>query len=137
MGRVRANVVTGGNTFWALFDTGARNTYVVEEVASRLPTSSMDNQEPVALGGKIHRVDKLCLLSCLVEGLPIHVHARVLPEIGTDEDGRRIEVLLGALAMQEWGIAPIPQEERLDMTHYPREFVEFLDVSGVRKEAAP
>ena len=71
-------------------------------------------------------MDRLCLLYCAVEGLPIELHARVVPEIGTDEEEKRIEVLLGALAMQEWGIVPIPHEERLDMTHYPAEFVEFL-----------
>jgi len=77
------------------------------------------------LGGKIHEVTQECRLICLVEGLPVRTLARVLEEIGEDEDGRRIEILLGALAMQEWGIRPIPDEERLDMTHYPREFVEY------------
>ncbi len=48
-----------------------------------------------------------------------------MEEIGSDEEGRRIEVLFGALAMQQWGIRPIPDEERLDLTHYPKEFVEF------------
>lgn len=128
MGRVRRNVLVGENAFWALFDTGARNTYVVEAVAALLPTVALETQEPVALAGRVHQVDKICLLSCLVEGLPIHLEARVLPEIGMDEQGQRIDVLLGALAMQQWGITPIPREERLDMTHYPREFVEFLDL---------
>ncbi len=36
-----------------------------------------------------------------------------------------IEVLFGALAMQQWGIRPVPDEEKLDFTHYPEEFVEF------------
>jgi hypothetical protein len=49
----------------------------------------------------------------------------VLEEIGVDEEGRRIEVLLGALAMQEWGIRPLPDEERLDLSRYPKEFVEY------------
>ncbi len=77
------------------------------------------------MAGRVHQVEKLCLLSCLVEGLPIHLQARVLADIGDDEQGRRIQVLLGALAMQEWGITPIPKEERLDMTHYPKVFGEF------------
>ena len=125
MGRIRTEVVVAGRPFWALFDTGARNSYVVEDVASLLPTFPLDAAEPVALAGRVNRVEKECRLSCLVEGLPIRAHARVLAEIGTDDQGKRIEVLLGALAMQEWGIVPVPWEERLDMTHYPREFVEF------------
>jgi len=27
--------------------------------------------------------------------------------------------------MQQWGIRLIPDEERLDLSHYPEEFVEF------------
>jgi hypothetical protein len=49
----------------------------------------------------------------------------VIDEIGKDGEGKDIEVLLGALAMQQWGIRPVPDEERLDLTHYPKEFVEF------------
>ncbi len=28
------------------------------------------------------------------------------------------------LALQQWGIRPISDEERLDLSHYPEEFVE-------------
>jgi hypothetical protein len=49
----------------------------------------------------------------------------VIEEIGRDEDGNPIEILFGALAMQQWGIRPISDEERLDLPHYPEEFVEF------------
>ena len=31
--------------------------------------------------------------------------------------------LFGALAMRPWGIGPVPDEERLDLSHYPDEFV--------------
>jgi len=27
--------------------------------------------------------------------------------------------------MQQWGIRLIPEQEKLDMSHYPEEFVEF------------
>jgi hypothetical protein len=30
--------------------------------------------------------------------------------------------------MQQWSIHPIPVEERLDMTHFPKEFVEFSEI---------
>ena len=49
----------------------------------------------------------------------------VVDEIGADEDGHPIEVLFGALAMQQWGIRPIPDQEKLDFSHYSEEFVEF------------
>ena len=60
-----------------------------------------------------------------IEGHPITTHALVLDEIGKDENGRPIEILFGALAMQQWGIRPVPDEDRLDLSHYSDEFVEF------------
>jgi hypothetical protein len=49
----------------------------------------------------------------------------VIDRIGTDGDGRPIEILFGALAMQQWGIRLVPETESLDLSHYPSEFVEF------------
>jgi len=57
----------------------------------------------------------------------------VVDEIGNDETGKPIEILFGALAMQQWGIRLIPEpvlseverQEKLDLSHYPEEFVEF------------
>jgi hypothetical protein len=41
------------------------------------------------------------------------------------EDGNPIEILFGALAMQQWGIKLDSPEEKLDLSNYPEEFVEF------------
>jgi hypothetical protein len=30
----------------------------------------------------------------------------------------------GALAMQQWGIRPLPDQEKLDMSHYSSDFLE-------------
>ena len=49
----------------------------------------------------------------------------VVDQIGTDEEGKAIEILFGALAMQQWGIRPVPDEETLDLSHSPHEFVDF------------
>ena len=135
MSRIKSNVIVAGRNCLCLFDTGARNTYIVPDIASFLPSIELDKPEPVALGGRTYQVARECHLTCLVEGLPVRTHARILEEIGTDEEGKRIEILIGALAMpvcvrsrtgrQEWGIRPIPDEERLDMSYYPKEFVEF------------
>jgi hypothetical protein len=38
----------------------------------------------------------------------------VIEDIGKDEDGKLIEILFGALAMQQWGIRLNPAEEKLD-----------------------
>ncbi len=78
-----------------------------------------------ALGEEVKRGDTGALLEVQVEGHSIVTNALVIDKIGVDEDKRTIEVLSGALAMQQWGIRPVSDEERLDLSQYPEEFVEF------------
>jgi hypothetical protein len=114
-----------GRECWTLFDTGARNTYVVPSVAQVLKTSPMPRTFRSAIGGKVKETVTAALLEAEIQGRPISTHAMVIDEIGNDEAGAPIEILFGALAMQQWGIRPVPDEERLDLSHYPEEFVEF------------
>jgi hypothetical protein len=125
MGRVKENIDVKGQKFWTLFDTGARNTYVVAQVAALLTPSVMPKPFHTALGGKVHEATQAVVLDADIEGCTISTHAMVLEEIGRDEDGKPIEVLFGALAMQQWGIRPIPDQEKLDMSHYSTDFLEF------------
>jgi hypothetical protein len=125
MRRVRQTIKVDGQECWTLFDTGARNTYVTPSVARVLQTSTMAHAFKTALGGGVKETNVSALLEAEIQGHPISTHALVIEEIGKDEDGKPIEILFGALAMQQWGIRPIPDEERLDLTHYPDEFVEF------------
>jgi hypothetical protein len=118
-------IKVGGQDRWTLFDTGARNSYVVPEVASTLTTSRLRHSFRSALGGEVKETYQTALLEGDVEGRRISTHAMVVDEIGSDENGTRIEILFGALAMQQWGIRPVPDEERLDLSHYPEEFLEF------------
>ena len=78
-----------------------------------------------SLGGSVKKATKAALLNAEVEGRKMFTNAMIIDEIGDDEDGKPIEVLFGALAMQQWGIRLILDEERLDLTHYPKEFVAF------------
>jgi len=114
-----------GRESWTLFDSGARRTYITPAVAAKLTVSSLANPVRTALGGSHKQSSEAAVLEASVEGFPISTHALVLDQIGIDEDGKPIEVLFGALAMQEWGIRLIPEHEKLDMTHYPTEFLEF------------
>ena len=125
MGRIRQTIKVDGQECWTLFDTGARNTYVIPSVAKILSTSSMVRPFRTVLGGEIRETSTSAILAAEIEGHQIATHALVIEAIGKDEDGRPIEILFGALAMQQWGIRPIPDEERLDLSHYPDEFVEF------------
>ena len=125
MGRVRQHIDVKGRKFWTLFDTGARNTYILPQVAALLATSQLPKTFRTALGGKVREATQAAVLDADVQGCRISTHAMVLDEIGHDEEDNNIEVLFGALAMQQWGIRPVPDEEKLDMSHYSKEFLEF------------
>ncbi|MBI4947113.1 MAG: hypothetical protein HY840_12015 [Bacteroidetes bacterium] len=125
MGRIKKYIEINGKKFWTLFDTGSRNTYVTEEVAINLLTFDLPKVNPVSLGGSVHNISKGCILICKIEGYDVTDDARVMKKIGKDDDGKEIEILLGALTMQQWGIIPVPEKEDIDMSRYPKEFVEF------------
>ena len=114
-----------GRDSWTLFDSGSRNTYVIPEVAAQLSTTTLPQPTYTKLGGETKSSSQAALLIGEIEGKPFHTEAMVIDSIGADEEGRAIEVLFGALAMQQWGIRLILEQERLDLSHYPSEFVEF------------
>jgi hypothetical protein len=123
--RVRERIKVDGRECWTLFDTGVRSTYVLNVVADKRGTMATFHPIRTALGGSVKETTRTALLQAEVQGHPVSTHALVVDEIGEDEDGRRIEILFGALAMRQWGIHPVPDEDRLDLSHYPEEFVEF------------
>lgn len=77
------------------------------------------------MGGKVKETNQAALLEGEIQGHSFSTHALVIEEIGNDEDGNPIEILFGALAMQQWGIRLNLAEENLDLSHYPEEFLEF------------
>ena len=125
MGRIRQIIKVNGRECWTLFDTGARNTYIVPAVAQWLQTSKTAHPIRSAIGGEVKETNTTALLEAEVEGHFVSTHAIVIDRIGSDEDGTPIKILFGALAMQQWGIRPVPDQETLDLSHYPEEFVEF------------
>jgi hypothetical protein len=125
MGRIRQMITVDGREFWTLFDSGARNTYLIQSVSSLLTTSKVKKPFRTAIGGEVKESTETALLEAEIEGRRISTHAMVIDEIGNDEDGNPIEILFDALAMQQWGIRLIPEQEKLDLSHYPEEFVEF------------
>jgi hypothetical protein len=78
-----------------------------------------------SLGGSVKKAKQTALLAGKVEGYRSPTHAMVIDNIDHDEDGKAIEVLFGALAMQQWGIRPVPDKEALDLSHYSKEFLDF------------
>ncbi len=118
-------IAVDGRKCWTLFDLGARNTYVTSSVAELLKTSPTPRTIRTALGGAVNETNTEAFLHAEIEGHAVSTYALVIKDIGKDEDGKPIEILFGALAMQQWGIRLLPAEEKLDLSHYPEEFVEF------------
>jgi len=125
MGRIRQIIAVDGRKCWTLFDSGARNTYVIPSVAEVLKTSATPRTIRTALGGGVKETNTEAVLHAEIEGHSVSTYALVIEEIGKDEDGNPIEILFGALAMQQWGIRLNPAEKKLDLSHYPDEFLEF------------
>lgn len=126
MGRVREYIKVKARSCWTLFDSGAEKTYVLHEVAAPFGPRRFRPAWPALLGGAAHKIDHDCILEAVVDGKVVRVRAYVIDRIGMDKKTQRpFEVLFGALAMQEWNIELDLKRERLDMSHYPDEFVEF------------
>src|SRR5882672_132437 len=122
MGRIRQMIAVDGRKCWTRFDSGARNTYIIPSVAEVLKTSATPRTIRTALGGTVKESNRAALLEGEIQGHSFSTHALVIEEIGKDEDGNPIEILFGALAMQQWGIRLNPAEEQLDLSRYPEEF---------------
>ncbi len=125
MGRVRGEIVVGGQKRWTLFDSGARHSYIVADAVPQADIKSLLVERTMALGGKSHRVRQVCLAFAEVEGHLLDFEANVVEEMDRDVRDRRIEVLFGALAMQAWGLKLDPPSERVNWSHFSTDFVEF------------
>jgi hypothetical protein len=117
-------IAIDGRNCWTLFHPSTRNTYVTPSVAELLKTYPTPRPVRTALGGAMKESNCVALLEGEIQHHPVSTHAFVVEEIGEDEDGNPIEILFGALAMQQWGIRLKPSEERLDLSHYPKQLVE-------------
>jgi len=128
MGRIFGIIQVDGKRFRTLFDSGSTNTYVTDEVAKKFKRSRLLVPRTTGIGGRRRRSVETCELTGKLEGKTIEMEAYILDEIGQDEKGRPIEILLGAHAMQKWSIVLVPKEERVDLSHYPEEFIEFSEM---------
>lgn len=95
-----------------MFDSGARNSYVMPAVAAQQATSQSPHPFRTALGGMVQETSRTALLEAKIDRRPISTHAMVLDHIGVDEQGKEIEALLGTLAMQQWEIASSRSRKR-------------------------
>ncbi|HYX27973.1 MAG TPA: aspartyl protease family protein [Pyrinomonadaceae bacterium] len=125
MGKIRQMIRVDGRDAWTMFDSGARNTYIIPEVASLLDTTKLPQPTYTRLGGAPEESTTAAVLVGQIEDKTFHTEAMIIDRIGTDEDEKQIEILFGALAMQQWGIRLMRETESLDLSHFPSEFIEF------------
>ena len=125
MGRILKSMTVQGDSFWTLFDTGSRKTYITPAVAKNTTVKERRKPLKTKLGGETKISTQVALIEAELDGFVFEIHAEVVDSIGNDGSERAIEILFGAIAMQEYGIRPLPETEELDLSHYPEEFLEF------------
>lgn len=56
---------------------------------------------------------------------PLGLLAYPVKSLGVDEFGKPIELLIGIITMKEYSIIVDIKNQKLDLTHSPKEFVEY------------
>ena len=125
--RIVKKVEIEGQETTALFDTSALHTYIVRFLLKEVPLRQVLEPYRVALGGKRIEVKQYCSVNGKIEGFGFHTAAIPVDEIGKI-NGQTINVLIGALTMEEWEIIPNPKDGTLDLSGLKRrEFTEFFE----------
>jgi hypothetical protein len=123
--RIIKNIEIEGQPAIASFDTGAVYTYVRSSLVRDVPRRVVTRPARVALGGQDIEIRKLCLIEGKIEGLDFFGNAVPVDNIGR-ADGHELDVLIGALIMEQWEIRLDPKNGTLDLEGLRRrEFTEF------------
>lgn len=123
--RILKEIEIEGKKANALFDTGSLHTYVSRRLLEDVPIRTISEPYKVALGERIIEVKEYCSIEGRIEGFVFHTEVIPIEEVGR-VDGKVIDVLIGALTMEEWEIIPNPKDATLDLTGLKRrEFTEF------------
>jgi len=127
MGRVLINVDFNGRMVKTLVDTGSLNCYVERKILPE--TVHIGERVPLraGLGGHIVTIQDECLSVGKIEGLEFSTDAYIVDEPGRLEpEGIEFEFLLGARALEKYGIKVDPRAGTLDLEGLRRrEFTEF------------
>lgn len=129
MSEALREVRVGNRNLWTLFNSGAGRSYVL---GGAVPPSAPKGKDlrptMVGLGGRDRKIREWRHVDAVVDGCSFSFKAYVLDEIGTEE-GRSVELIVGAPVMEEWEIGLQPAGRRrlvLDLTRLrERSFVDF------------
>jgi len=103
-----------GKKAYASIDTGSMRSYIRKEFSSEVKRKITPFN--VGLGGRIYTIMEVCLIECAIEGLPFDIEAHPVEDLGFDEEKRRIDAIIGALAMEKWALIPNPKTGEIDLT---------------------
>ncbi len=123
MSRIVKEIGVEGRQLRALFDTGSLRSYVKAEF--RPAATRRVSPITVGLGGTVRQLDERCDFTARIDGLEFDITAYVVEELGETEHGP-LDLLVGALTMEEWYIKLDPQQGELDLSGLRRrEFTEY------------
>jgi len=125
MGRVYAEITAEGKSLHTLFDPGAVHNYIIRKKKEGFLPYTLKKSFEIAIGGERENIISACLIDGEIQGNHLFYWAFVIDDLGLDEKGREIELLLGATEMQRWNIKIDLQEEKLDLSRFRKEFIEY------------
>lgn len=125
MGRTYDTIISDNRSLHALFDTGAVHNYVTKKAARGLSISRLPEPFTVGIGGERKSIQEACFVYGELQGRRLFCWGLVVEELGLDEQNEEIDMLFGAIEMQRWNIKINPGEERLDLSGFREEFIEY------------
>ncbi len=123
MSRIVQEVVIGGKRLRALFDTVSLRSYIRSD--AKPPNIRRARPVTVGIGGKVRKLEERCDVPVGIDGLEFDMTAYLVDELGETEHGP-VDIIVGALTMEEWYIKLDPRSGALDLSGLrKREFTEF------------
>jgi len=125
MGRFYEIGISNNKSLHTLFDTGAVHSYITKKSAWGLPINRLSEPFTAEVGGERRTVHEACFIYGKLKGNELFCWALIVEELGQDEQNKEIDMLFGATEMQRWNIKIDPKEEKLDLSGFRKEFIEY------------
>lgn len=127
MGRVYDDIEVNGKKLNTLFDPGAVRSYITKDSLDKVGVKStlLKKTFKTGLGGERLTIKEYCIIEGKIRGNDLDIRAYIIPSLGTDEKGNKIDVLFGATDMQIWNIQLDLEKEQIDVSRFRKEFIEF------------
>lgn len=123
MARIVREIEVNGQKLKALFDSGSLRSYIREVFSPGITHRVLPLR--VGLGGRERILEERCDVIAKLERLEFAFNAYVVDDVGETEH-RPVDVLIGALCMEEWYMKLDPRTGELDLSGLRRrEFTEF------------